>query len=707
MYIYHRKKKGFTLILFGIKYWPVYLLIFLVAATGVVFLLYFRNKDSGELTRIQRTILMALRFFSFILIAFFLLSPFLKSLKKMVQNPIIIAAWDNTGSVTSVADSAQLADEIKQMQNQVAGELGSDYRLINYTFGHSTELDGALSFSEKKSDYSNLFTTLANNHFNDNIGALLLAGDGIYNQGKNPVNMQENITFPVYSVGLGDTTEHTDARIQGIRANRTSFSGNRFPVETETQFTRLKGRPLRLTVTEGETEVAQTVITPANDDYFQSHQFILDAGEPGLKHFTVTLETAENERNTKNNTARFVVNVLENKQKIAILSDGYHPDIGAVKNTLDLQKSYDVSVFTEDPYPSNLSDFNLVILNQLPTSGKSMAGIMESEPNKRVPLLFIVGSETFLPQLNALAQGAAINPLAGSAEEAQATINPSYATFTLSENFREVLEKFPPLMVPFASYRLEPEFNTLLYQKTKNIETGKPLLATGMFRGKKTGFLFGEGIWRWRLNNYFQNQSHAQFNELINQLVQYLALRENEDNFIINFEPVYAEIDPVIFDAEVYNDLFERITTEEVSMVIQNEQGDELDFTFDVRGNGYHLNAGNLPVGNYSFVAEVTAGNQTFTETGHFAVTGVNIENIVTRANHRMLYQLSSQTGGAFYTGNEIDQAIAALKESNNLKPTSYFQEMVTELLNLRLMFFVVLILLSVEWFLRKYWGIY
>ncbi|MGC9354310.1 MAG: hypothetical protein ACP5D9_10755, partial [Mariniphaga sp.] len=65
------------------------------------------------------------------------------------------------------------------------------------------------------------------------------------------------------------------------------------------------------------------------------------------------------------------------------------------------------------------------------------------------------------------------------------------------------------------------------------------------------------------------------------------------------------------------------------------------------------------------------------------------------------------QTGGAFYTGSQIDQAIDELKKSNNLKPASYFQEMVTELLNLRLMFFVVLILLSVEWFLRKYWGIY
>jgi hypothetical protein len=707
MYIYHRKKRGITLISFGIKYWPVYLLIFLVAALGVAFLLYFRNKDSRELTRNQHTVLMALRFFSFILIAFFLLSPFLKSLKKIVQNPIIVAAWDNSGSVISTADSVQLAQEIIQLKNRITSELGRDYSLINYTFGQETELDGELNFSEKKSDYSNLITTLNNNHFNDNIGALLLAGDGIYNQGKNPVNMQENITFPVYSIGLGDTTEFTDARIQGIRANRTSFSGNRFPVEADTRFTKLEGRPLRLTVLEEGKEVARTVITPANDDYFQSHQFILEAGEPGLKHFTVTVETAENEQNTKNNTARFVVNVLENKQKILILSDGYHPDIGAIKNTLEQQKSYEVAVFTEEPYPNNLSDFNLVILNQLPTSGKSMAGIIESEPNRRVPLLFIVGSKTFLPQLNALAQGAAVNPLAGSPEEAQAAFNPAYATFTLSESFREVLEKFPPLMVPFANYRLEPEFNVLLYQKVKNIGTGKPLLATGVFSGKKTGFLFGEGIWRWRLNNYFQNKSHSQFTELVNQLVQYLALRENEDNFIVNFEPVYTEIDPVVLDAEVYNDVFERITTEEVSIVIQNEQGDELDFTFDVHGNGYHLDAGILPVGKYSFVAKVALGNQTFTEMGKFAVTGVNIENIVTQANYRMLYQLSSQTGGAFYTGNQIDQAIDELKKSNNLKPASYFQEMVTELLNLRLMFFVVLILLSVEWFLRKYWGIY
>ena len=141
--------------------------------------------------------------------------------------------------------------------------------------------------------------------------------------------------------------------------------------------------------------------------------------------------------------------------------------------------------------------------------------------------------------------------------------------------------------------------------------------------------------------------------------------------------------------------------------MLSNENGDELDFTFDVHNNGYNLNAGNLPVGNYTFNAEVTIGNQTFSEAGKFIVTAVNLENIVTQANHRMLFQLSEQTGGLFFPQNEVGQAIEKLKNSNSLKPVSYFQEMITELMNLRWLFFVVLLLLSVEWFLRKYWGIY
>ena len=63
-----------------------------------------------------------------------------------------------------------------------------------------------------------MISTIANNHFNENIGALIIAGDGIYNQGKNPVNLTDEINFPVYTVGIGryhGSYRCTDSKYQG------------------------------------------------------------------------------------------------------------------------------------------------------------------------------------------------------------------------------------------------------------------------------------------------------------------------------------------------------------------------------------------------------------------------------------------------------------------------------------------------------------
>ncbi|MFV0591144.1 MAG: hypothetical protein ACK5M7_07140 [Draconibacterium sp.] len=695
------------MISFGTKYWFVLLLAIIAAALGIVILLYFRNKANHELSKTQLRILMALRFASFFLIALLLLSPFLQSLKKITQNPLIVAAWDNSSSMVSGPDSIALANQIKELKKVVNEELGADFKVVNYNFGEEPSTTGELTFSGKRSDYSSLFTTIVNNHFNQNIGAIILAGDGIYNQGKNPVNQLSNINFPIYTIGFGDTSVVADSRIQNIRVNRTAFAGNKFPVEVDVHFSKVKNKALKLSILNGGNELNSVIITPPNDNYFVSREFILDADKTGLQHYTAQIEAVENERNTKNNTAGFVINILENKQKILILSDGSHPDIGAIKNTLEEQKTHDVSTFTDEPYPSNLNVYNLIIMNQLPSSGKSMAQVIENAQAARIPILFITGSKTFLPQLNTFNQGAKITPLAGSGEEAQPVFNPAYATFRLSEDFIEQVPKFPPLNVAFADYELDTDFTPLFYQKLKNIETGKPLIATGKKDGRKTGFIFGEGIWRWRLFDYYQNQSHDLFNELINQLIQYLALRENEDNFIVEFKPVYTETDDIILNAEVYNDAFERITNSEVSISLKNSNNEEFNFTFDVQGEDYFLNAGHLPLGDYTFEAKVDIGKDEYSETGSFTIVPVNMEDIVTRADHNMLYQLSSLSGGKFFLPADASQLLNELKNDSKPKAVNYYQEIVNELLNLKWLFFVLLLLVSVEWFLRKYWGIY
>jgi hypothetical protein len=652
-------------------------------------------------------LLMALRFLSFFFIAFLLLSPFIKNLKKIVRNPVIITAWDNTTSMVSTADSVNIRNRIEKIREEFSNQLSGEYLLTEYTFGSETELLKEINFSEKKTDYNEVLNTVLNNHFNENIGALILVGDGINNQGKNPMNLLNEVSFPVYTLGFGDTTELVDSRILDTRVNRTSFSGNKFPVEIDARFSKLQGVPVKLSVEQDNQEIASIMVTPPNQNYFLEQTFILDAGVAGLKHYRVKTEIVQNERNVKNNIAEFVINVLEEKQKILILSEGPHPDIGAIKNTLDLQTSYDVSVFTQEPYPANLGDYNLLILNQIPTPGNSASEILSKAQNSRLPVLFIVGNKTFLPQLNALAQGVSITPQAGSGEEAQASVNKSFAAFNLSDDFKEMLPGFPPLQVPFAAYKLNDGFTPLFYQKIMNIETDRPLLATGTVNGRKTGFIFGEGIWKWRLYNYLQNQDHALFNELVNQLVQFMALRQNEDNFMVVYDAVYDETDDLIFKAEVYNDLYERINNSEVNIRLLNADGEEFEYTFDVQGDNYFLNAGHLRTGDYSFEAEVMLGDKTYTETGQFTITPVNFEDLDLKANHHLLFNLANESGGRFFTPEESSQLISELKNNNRLTATSYLQEMINEMLNLKWLFFVILTLLSVEWFLRKFWGIY
>lgn len=695
------------MISFGIKYWFIILLAIVIASIGVTGLLYYKNKALKELSKIQVRVLILLRFLSCLLVSILLLSPFIRNQKKITQNPLIITAWDNSRSSVSSTDSLEAAAEILAVREKINNQLGSDFEIIEYAFGQETRTNASFSFSDKESNYSKLISSVVNNHFNQNIGALILTGDGIYNRGKNPLNTLNEVKFPIYTIGIGDTAIIADCAIKNVKVNRTAFSGNKFPAEVDVQILKAKGKKLKLSIFHENTELESFIVTPGSDNYFYTHEFILEAEKPGLKHYTARIETLNNERNTANNSTPFVINVLESKQKILILSNGVHPDIGAIKNTLEQQKTYDVSVFTEDPFPEDLKTFNLIILNQLPSRSKSVSEIIEKARNSRIPVLFIVGNKTFLPQLNALSQGVKVTPLAGLQEESQATFNSLYSSFSVSEELLTIIPQFPPVQVPFANYELDTDFSPLLYQKLKNIETGKPLIATGTFNGRKIGYIFGEGIWRWRLFEYYQHQTHTRFNELVNQLVQYLALRENEDNFIVSYKPVYAETEDVIFKAELYNDAFERISSEEINITLKNHNEDEFAFTFDVQGDDYFLHAGHLPTGDYTFSATATIGKKEYNKTGSFTIIPVNIENINTRANHNLLFQLATNSGGKFHHPQNTEQLIEELKSSNKLKTTTYYQEMINQLLNLRLLFFVIVLLLGMEWFLRKYWGIY
>lgn len=232
-------------------------------------------------------------------------------------------------------------------------------------------------------------------------------------------------------------------------------------------------------------------------------------------------------------------------------------------------------------------------------------------------------------------------------------------------------------------------------------------MAFGTDKGRKIGFIVGEGIWRWRLHNYMANGNHDAFNELTQKMIQYLALRENEDNFNVYHPALYQETDDIELTAELYTDSYELINTPEVSITIKNDSLREFNYQFDRTSDFYRLNAGNLRPGDYSFEAKTQLGNQQFTEKGNFSIVKNDLEIQNTQADFSVLYQLSLQTGGQFYTFENYGTLLDDISQNKQIAVQQHQQIIQNEWINLKLLFFILLVLFSIEWFFRKYWGIY
>jgi len=694
-------------IVFSEKYWGLILLISLVAASGITMLMYYRSRDMLELKPWQHYLLMGFRFLTVFSVTFLLTGPLVKTLKKIIQQPIVIVGIDNSSSITAYPGEGNNTSDPRLLFENLKKVLSEKFDILSYTFGDEIKRDNLPDFSEKRSSYGEFIQAVYNNHFNENIGALLIIGDGIDNKGENPLNVARQLSYPVYALALGDTTAHRDARIAAVRINRNAFLGNKFPVEVDIRYQGMANQNIRFIINhKGQALFTENIFSKENDG-FQTITTYLEAETKGLLYFTAQVETTVDERNKQNNSQNFVINVLENKQKILILSNGSHPDAGAFKDALESQINYEVTLITEEPYPSNLNDFNLIILNQIPSSAQSGRQIVEEASRNRIPMVFMIGGQTHIPQFNLLGLGAEITLQASTMEDAQPVINKSFAVFTLSEKLNNVMERFPPLKVPFGRYNLDVMWNVIAYQRIRNIETDRPVMAIANRNGSKTGIIFGEGIWRWRMYNFLMSDNHDEFAELMDKLVQYLAIRDNEDNFIVNFKPVYDETETIIFSAEVYNDAYEPINTPEVSLVLRDSLQNEFVYLFDRGNQFYRLEAGVFPPGDYNFEAKVEIGNQKYTETGNFGIMQVNIELMETQANHRMLYQLTRQSGGNLFLPDDFEELAESISSNTRIKPFAYFQSLLNEILNLKWLFFVILSVVSLEWFLRKYWGIY
>jgi hypothetical protein len=150
--------------------------------------------------------------------------------------------------------------------------MGEKFEVQSYSFGNEVRQPIDFKYNDKVSNCSELLDELYDVYANQNLGAVILATDGIYNEGSNPMYASTKLNVPIYSIALGDTTKRRDVSIKKVYSNRIVYLNDKFTVEVDVAAQNCKGERLSLTVskvTEGRVSLLQTLpITPDATDFF-------------------------------------------------------------------------------------------------------------------------------------------------------------------------------------------------------------------------------------------------------------------------------------------------------------------------------------------------------------------------------------------------------------------------------------------------------
>jgi hypothetical protein len=320
---------------------PAWLIIFcLMLAGGYAIGLYFRDVKN-EFPLYLKVLLGSARFVAIFLISFLLLSPFIRSISKEKEKPVIIIAVDNSQSVLFNADSTSYKSDFLQEVDRLSDKLSGIGEVRQYIFGDKLRqlklgehFSGTVKYNDQITDISGLIAELGNSYTNMNVGALILASDGIYNTGANPVYQAKEWPHPVYTVALGDTSVRMDLIVAKVNFNRMVFLNNKFPLEVVVRANAASGRQTRLRIFyEGNPVHSQDFIID-KDDFTQSFQIILDAKKSGLQKYSIVLDPLEGELSPANNRKEIFVEVIDSKSKILIISGSPHPDISALTQAI-------------------------------------------------------------------------------------------------------------------------------------------------------------------------------------------------------------------------------------------------------------------------------------------------------------------------------------------------------------------------------------
>ena len=673
--------------------------------TGLCYasLLYLFNK-SQHYGKALTTTLFILRTVVVGLLVLLFFNPYIKKKTNKIEPATIIIAQDNSNSLVLAKDSTFYKEQFPLILDTLINELEDNFIVDKYLFGNEVNEFTKLDYKDYYTDFHEVLENIKKNYYKKNVGAVVLLSDGICNKSHLPEQNIESYPFPIYTVTLGDTTSYPDFYIKDVFYNKTSPANSIMPLRIVANANNCRNKQMKIKVLLNNEVIEETDVPVNSNRFSKTFDFNINSDDEGVKQIDIQISAIENELIKNNNSKRFFIEVVDKQYKALFYAKSPHPDLGSIKNILG--DHFEVNtIFSDDEIP-DLKEYDILFLHHIPYFRMSNYEDLEAKlrEDKNIPVFYIIGESTDFDAFNNLQTSMKITKGAvNSILDIKPHYNQNFGLFTIDNEVVEATNSYPPLSLPHLEFSLSSNHDMLLQMSINDILTQAPLLSfTTDSDGRKIAYLLGTGIWRWKLYNYYKENNHDNFEELLTKSVKYL-LTEKDKELIINYKENYFNNESIIFTADLRNPSQELINEPDLGIRIVNRHTKDIyEYNFLKKNKSYYLDVNNLPEGIYNFSVQAEYGGKTYQENGNFSVISIGAEAQDLVADARRMRLLAALTEGKNFGIKDINLVAAELENDERITSIMREETNYKDLINMKSIFFVILSLISIEWILRK-----
>ena len=533
------------------------------------------------------------------------------------------------------------------------------------------------------------------------IAGAVIISDGLITEGKDPIKDFQEFDFPIHTIGIGEGSELVDVTIESIDAPTVVLKSDWVDVNITIQSVGNIGDRLSVSLYNNRELQGSKHIRLMGMESKKEVNFRFRPKEIGKQQYEVRISSVEDEIDIQNNRQKFSLLVLKDRYKVALLTGSPNKNTSVLKQKLKNNPRVELDHFiriTETRFQPAIktfweSPYELIIFDNYPIkplSSNFVRILGKKLLSNQSALFLILGPNQTIVSFNG------ITSILGVVTE-DSTIESNRFYWEFVDEQIDAGGNFPPLKQNILITGKQVSSDTLAVT-----EQGWPLWLRNQNGTIRTM------IWTSpELNTlYFHDQKLSQegsFSVIWNQSISWLLKSGGEhENFFRLNKNRYQQGEMVQVTG---TQPFEKTQDKTENIIINVTHGSTDIITRDILYNIEEqrwLGEFRAPgPGEYNYSIQL-GSNQDPIQTGTFQILESQIELNQVYLNKKLLATISNSTNGQFFVWDSRDSLFSEI----NPKVRREFKAEIIKFNESRVLLIIMILLLCVEWFIRRNRGL-